>query len=153
MLGKKIRDAANIESTVNEITGLGLLDIETEIGDDKIRKQVSGTTSFPKGIFESIKDKEYRGYEIHMGITTGDSDNVYGDVILSDGGNVYGSYVHGLFDEGGIAAAITAYFGKNVSSGLSYAQFKESQYDILESTLRAHMDMDYIYSCLSKAKV
>ena len=153
MLGKKIRDAANIESTVNEITGLGLLDIETEIGDDKIRKQVSGTTTFPKGIFESIKDKEYRGYEIHMGITTGDSDNVYGDVILSDGGNVYGSYVHGLFDEGGIAAAITAYFGKNVSSGLSYAQFKESQYDILESTLRAHMDMDYIYSCLSKAKV
>ena len=153
MLGNKISDRGSIESTVTEISGIGLLDIDTMIGDDKIRKQVSGKISFPKGVFEGISDKEYRGYEIHMGITKGDGDELFGDVVLSNGENVYGSYVHGLFDEDGIAASIVASFGKKFSSGLSYSSFKESQYNILADTIRAHMNMDYIYSCLSNARV
>lgn len=152
MLGNKISDRGSIESTVTEISGIGLLDIDTMIGDDKIRKQVSGKISFPKGVFEGISDKEYRGYEIHMGITKGDGDELFGDVVLSNGENVYGSYVHGLFDEDGIAASIVASFGKKFSSGLSYSAFKESQYNILADTIRAHINMDYIYSCLSNAR-
>ena len=153
MLGKTITDTSGAESSIKTINGLGLLDIDTEICGDKVRKQVAGKVSFPKGFFQDLTELDYSGYEIHMGITSGMGEEVYGEAVLSDGNNVYGSYVHGLFDEGGIAAAMASSFGKDINGITSYADFKESQYDILEDTLRAHMDMEYIYSCLREAKI
>ena len=153
MLGNTITDPSGAESSTSQIRGLGLLDIETVICDDKIRKQVAGKISFPKGVFEGIKDMDYSGYEIHMGVTASRGEGAYGEEVVSDGHNVYGSYIHGLFDEGGMAMAIASSFGKNVQGADSYADFKESQYDILEDTIRTHMDMDYIYSILREAKL
>lgn len=66
-------------------------------------------------------------------------------------GNMYGAYVHGIFDGPGIAEAIIACLAKQ--KGLSmeqvqsadYASYRQQQYDKLADTLRSSLDMDAIY--------
>ena len=164
MLGNKIIDPSGAESGIgSEIRGMELLDIDTQIREEKVRKQVDAKISFPKGVFESLKEVEISGYEIHMGesakcgaaqVGTGaDGDADAGNFVVSNGKNVYGSYVHGLFDKGNVAACILKALGKSDSEKFSYEEFKESQYDILADTIRQSMDMDYVYSCLAEAKI
>lgn len=148
MLGNSISDEDKVESgLLTQIRGMGLLDIDTKMSSIKTTVQRNGSISFPKGVFESIKDKKYKGYEIHMG------QSGIKDVVISNGANVYASYVHGIFDEGGIAADILKILGKKSISLLSYSEFKESQYDILADTIRANIDMDTIYGSLKEVKI
>ena len=156
MRGNKILDPSGAEGTPgSSIRGMELLDIDTQIQEEKVRKQVDAMISFPKGLFESLKDVEISGYEIHMGesVGTGSVESDEGNLVFSNGKNVYGSYVHGLFDKGSLSAEILKALGKADSENFSYEEFKESQYDILADTIRLNMDMDYVYSCLSEAKV
>ena len=73
--------------------------------------------------------------------------------------NVYGSYVHGVFDQGSIAEDIVRILAKRkgifweAKEHYDYAAFKEAQYDRLADGLRVHMDMEYVYSILREAKI
>jgi len=155
MLGNNISDPCGTENaSVSSIRGMELLDVDTVIQEDKVRRQVADRISFPKGVFESIRDKEISGYEIHMGETHfNDSSKNYAGLVVSNGKNVYGSYVHGLFDKGDISTCMLKAIGKSDDDNISYELFKESQYDILADTIRLNMDMDYVYSCLLEAKI
>jgi adenosylcobyric acid synthase len=70
---------------------------------------------------------------------------------LAGGGNVYGSYVHGIFDAVGIADTILKALcaRKNVSFSelgtFDPIGYKEAQYNLLADTLRNSLDMEYIY--------
>ena len=70
--------------------------------------------------------------------------------------NVFGTYVHGVFDKEGCAEALVRIIGEqkglDVSSltGVDFAAFKETQYDILADTLRRHLDMKKIYEILEQ---
>ena len=102
-------------------------------------------------------DLGIEGYEIHMGETINNSKDVY-PFTSDDTGfykdNVYGSYVHGLFDNSEIAKKIVETIakknGKNidVNKMADYKSYKESQYDILEKTVRDYVDIKNIYSIL-----
>ena len=69
-------------------------------------------------------------------------------------GNVYGSYVHGIFDCDNVAATIVAAVleskGLDSSSVISFnmKEYKEKQYDLLADAVRENLDMDMIYSIL-----
>jgi adenosylcobyric acid synthase len=89
LLGRQVLDPRRVES--GDLTGLGLLDVATTLGADKITRQRcvawegSGRLS---------------GYEIHHGRTTAGTD---ASEYLEDGlgwtqGNVRGVYLHGLFE-------------------------------------------------------
>ena len=68
--------------------------------------------------------------------------------------NVYGTYVHGIFDEGDIAYKIVKSLAakKGISlenlTSLDYQTFKEKEYDKLAATLRQYLDMKAIYKLL-----
>ena len=70
--------------------------------------------------------------------------------------NVFGSYIHGIFDGPEIAQTIVRVLAerKGVEMGelgaLSYAQYKENQYDLLAAGLREHLDMEKIYEILEE---
>ena len=106
---------------------------------------------FPQigGIFSGLTGLKYRGYEIHMG-QSGDSSAVLRN------GNVYGSYIHGIFDENGIAETIARALYKE--RGLEFSEdntfdihaYKETQYDKLAETVREALDMDLIYRILEE---
>ena len=70
--------------------------------------------------------------------------------------NVCGTYVHGVFDREDVAEAIVRVLGEkkgiDVSqmTGIDFAAFKETQYDILAAELRKHLDMKKIYEILEQ---
>lgn len=153
MLGEKISDPDNVESG-GEIAGIGLLPLETVLSLEKNRKQVEGIFVEPSGIFSNLKNVKYEGYEIHMGITRPLKDDLKKFTDNGSGyckNNIFGSYVHGLFDNAEIVTGIIDALAKeksmdiNLSNVMDYKSLKEIEYDRLADTMRQYMDMDLIY--------
>ena len=73
MLGKRILDPQGIESEHAEVEGLGLLDIETLFEKEKITCQAEAELNAECGMRNAEwKDVgQLKGYEIHMGSSTG----------------------------------------------------------------------------------
>lgn len=151
MLGEKICDPDHFESeNVNEYDGMGLLPIETVFRSEKTQCQTSGTFSDIKGLLSKLNGLHYRGYEIHMGQSSLQNGT------FCDSGNVYGTYIHGIFDLPGISDTILESI-KEKKDGIS-APFnlfnlcvhKQQQYDILANTVRDALDMNFIRRVLNR---
>ena len=148
MLGKRISDPAGIEGG-GEIDSMGLLDFTTVFSQEKTRSRTEGVFSGVEGMFSCLNGLRYSGYEIHMG----QSDDS-GTVLQK--GNVYGSYVHGIFDEDGIAQSVVhaLYERRGLSfdedSEFDVRSYRESQYDQLAQKVRASLDMDLVYRILEE---
>ena len=160
MLGRRILDPAHAECGGEE-AGLCLLPVDTVLGTEKVRRAYTGSIANAGGILQALKGLPVEGYEIHMGQTT-----PYEDVMEFTSGKtgyckeqVYGCYIHGIFDKKEIAEttirAIAEARGKDVgTAGLKdYADFKESQYDLLAAKLRACLDMEYIRAVMGFEEV
>ena len=96
-----------------------------------------------------------------MGRTTGDIGFARlsrDDQTTADGmavGNVWGSYVHGIFDQGDFARAFVDCLlkAKGLESGGAvedWEVYKARQYDILADGVRAALDMEQIYRILEE---
>ena len=101
------------------------------------------------GFFDVLSGARFTGYEIHMGQTRGGN----GEALLScRQRNVFGTYVHGVFDEGDIALDLVKKIadqkGIKLGERVNYKAFKEKEYDKLAEVLRDNLDMEYIYSIL-----
>lgn len=167
MLGQSIYDPQEIEYQ-GTLKGMGLLPIHTTFYPEKTRTRVHGAIRKIGGIFESLHGIEIEGYEIHMGISeaqtgskifTGleeqraDGMNVW----KTDGtayGNVYGTYVHGIFDNSKVVQEIvTALLEKKGYpiedvKALDIKAYKEIQYNELAKVIREHLNMEHIYRIL-----
>lgn len=185
MLGQTISDPYQVESG-GSMKGMGLLPAATELKQEKTRTQVTGTFGEISGALSGLSGKSVRGYEIHMGSTgyggsIADSENVRQPESRSgekgyvcriqneadgsvkyDGifsGNVYGTYVHGIFDEGTLAETLVGILaarkGVALDTGqmISYGQFKQMQYDKLADGVRKSMDMEAVYAMLREAAI
>ena len=80
------------------------------------------------------------------------------DAVVVQKENVYGTYVHGIFDEGDIASTFIRALAEKKgvhyedNQGMNYQQYKESQYDLLADTLRKYLDMEAVYGMLQEAE-
>ena len=151
MLGQRVSDPDQVEAAgVTEIAGMGLLPVETVFHGEKVQTQTSGTFRDIPGRLAELNGLHYIGYEIHMG-RSGDRQN---PVLCRD--NVYGSYVHGIFDAPGVADTIVKALcrEKGVDAGqlqsFDPAAYKEQQYDKLAQAVREGLDMDLIYRILNR---
>lgn len=163
MLGNVISDFAGAEEG-GILRGMELLPIETTLKREKVRTQRKAVLQEVQGVLCELNGKEALGYEIHMGDTVitenkKTTQNVTESQILVSNGNVYGTYLHGIFDAEGIASVLIKRLAEkkglvcDTSKMLSYAQFKETQYDKLADTLREYLDMDFIYGLLREARI
>lgn len=169
MLGEQIIDSAGVEGG-GALQGMELLPVITKLGEEKVRCQIEGKLPKVDGIFRNLSGLEFTGYEIHMGKTVFSengkeseirTDAWYGKRMIVSGGNknVYGTYVHGIFDKGGIAAAVVQALAKKKGILIENAVFedyqslKEKQYDKLADTLREYLDMEEIYGTLREARL
>lgn len=163
MLGELLEDPEGVEEG-GTLRGMGLLPAKTIFTVEKTRTRVSGEIQQFSGMFQRISGKKLEGYEIHMGVTSingkAESFSIIseeGKVSKSDGAcieNVYGTYVHGIFDEDGIAEELVRILAEKKGIYLEEQQnvdrhaHKESQYDLLADTLRKYLDMDRVYEIL-----
>ena len=165
MLGMELSDPFNVESG-GTMAGMGLLPTKTVFEKEKVRTRVSGNFNEVSGILAELSYVEFEGYEIHMGQTTYDFneeelttiDNVNGeDIIKNDGlykDNVYGSYIHGIFDKEEVSKAIVE--SLCIHKGIDYSsistvdieKYKEEQYDKLAEGIRKSLGMKAIYEIL-----
>ena len=109
MLGRTITDCG-FEDCETEIAGMGLLDVTTTFERyEKQTRQVTKQVTASGPILETIRGETVSGYEIHTGDTASPCP-VFGDDGCADGsGLVFGTYLHGLFENENIRDAIFRY--------------------------------------------
>lgn len=153
MLGQEIFDPEGVEEG-GQMRGMELLPVSTVLMPEKKRCQIEGRIERLSGLFHVLSDCTFKGYEIHMG-RTGTEEKI---VVTSDKNeNIYGSYVHGLFDEGMIANAMVQALAEKKGIEMEngefedYRTFKDKQYDKLADTLRMYLNMEEIYGMLGEA--
>lgn len=161
MLGREVSDPDGVEGG-GTLRGLGLLNAKTLFFGEKTRTQVSGTIAHAEGVFAKMQGVQFTGYEIHMGETSSPEEraltmsNQNGET-KSDGlcsGNVWGCYVHGLFEKGECAAALIECLleAKGLTlelAAVDWEEYADLQYDKLADGLRNALDMDRIYRILN----
>ena len=154
MLGNLLFDPEGVEH-LGTMRGMGLLPVDTTFAGEKRRTQMEATVV--TGDFAGAK---LSGYEIHMGRTMGTAEPF---CRFSDGStdgavvdNVYGTYLHGLFDTGDLTDQLANYLlakkGMELSDvkAISHAEYKEIQYDLLAASVRDALDMNQIYKMMEE---
>ncbi|MHB1150849.1 MAG: cobyric acid synthase [Eubacteriales bacterium] len=148
MLGQRLCDPYNVEGG-GEIDGMNLLPVITVFEKEKIRAQTSGQISGLCGVLSQLNGLSYTGYEIHMGVSSE-------SVSVMNKNNVYGTYIHGIFDEGDIANEIIACLCRKkgvettATECFDIHEYKERQYNKLADTVRNSLDMDMIYKIIKE---
>jgi len=149
MLGQEIRDPDGVEGD-SQACGLGLLPIDTTLAAVKTTRQVMGRAL--------SLDRDFRGYEIHLGETTyRDGAEAFAEIDgHADGavaGNVSGTYVHGLFDDDSFRH--TFLWATRKQCGLEQATAvvfvhaeREKRIERLASHVRESLDMEGIRKML-----
>jgi adenosylcobyric acid synthase len=167
MLGRTVADPDHAESDADATEGLGLLDVATVFRAAKTTHQVTGFTSKGNRLFEP--GQAIQGYEIHMGESTlGERVTCLFEITLRSGqvtavregcasatGNVFGTYIHGIFDNDVIRFGLVNRIcrskglpGVAPTSAVSFAEAKERRYRDLAKTVAASINMQVIYDAM-----
>ncbi len=176
MLGEEIADPLNVEAKRSApcLRGLGLLPASTTFLPEKTTHQVEAalTENGRRAAGAPASLGPVRGYEIHMGVTrlragaspfcrisrrsAADADEPDG-AIAADG-RVWGTYLHGLFDNDELRFHfINLLRGDRGLPPLPRdalrcaAEEKEANYDRLADLLEASLDMDVVWRLLHLA--
>ena len=168
MLGDTLSDPYHVEAG-GKIRGMGLLPMDTVFASKKTRTRVTGQFLPMPGTFAALSGVSLEGYEIHMGESVRKEGILPATKLMVAGNqteetktegafheNVCGTYVHGVFDKEEVVETLIRILGErkgiDVSSmtGIDFAAFKETQYNILAAELRKHLDMKKIYSILEE---
>lgn len=158
MLGDEISDPDEVEEG-RSMRGMELLPVVTVLQKQKQRGQTEGKIAQVSGILNGISGCGFDGYEIHMGKTGWSEKKEKQPENVISAGNVYGSYIHGLFDHAETADVILHALAEKKGVSLQggemedYRTFKEKQYDKLADTLRVYLDMEEIYGMLREASL
>ena len=151
MLGRSVSDPEQVEAAgISEISGMRLLDMDTLFLGEKVQTQTEGIFENIPGLLACLNGLAYQGYEIHMGRS------IERRSAVTCMGNVYGSYIHGIFDAPGVAEAILGTLCRK--KGLDPARlgsfdpkaYKEAQYDKLADAVRSGLDMELVYRVLNR---
>ena len=163
MLGRVIRDPGGVEGSPGSIPGLGLLDMETVFAPQKHTTRntlkvsdEAGATALLRGAGNMLLS----GYEIHMGQTTIKSaaaqvafavkDDGAPEGVVSSGGMLLGTYLHGLFDTLSFTRTVLNNIRKTKNlpplpekeGPRTYAALRMAEYDRLADAVESALDMN-----------
>ncbi|WYW07536.1 cobyric acid synthase [Fusobacterium nucleatum] len=155
ILGNKVKDPYHIEGDIEELNGLGLLDLETIMENEKTLVQYKGKLSVNNGILKILNNFEIKGYEIHQGITQGNEKNLTTDdrTIFVNRNNIIATYLHGIFDNKNFTDVLLNEIRRRkgleeVNNNISYEEYKLKEFDKLEKLVRENVDIDEIYKII-----
>ena len=154
MLGETLADPEGTESgTAQTLRGLGLLPTHTVFTGQKHRTQdTAAVTAAP------FAGAALTGYQIHTGRT-----EVQGVPFctLADGtpegcvqDDVFGTYLHGLFDTGELTEKLVALLCRrkgiapDSAALIPMEQYRQQQFDLLADGVRGALDLDAVYAAM-----
>lgn len=149
MLGRTVTDPTGVEGAAGaQVDGLGLLDVHTEFGAEKVLRLPTG----------SALGQEAAGYEIHHGRITrgGGSGGGAGPWAANEqseflggarSGSVFGTMWHGSLESDGLRRALLAEVAAATGrpapvSDVSFAARREARLDLLGDLVEQHLDVD-----------
>ena len=157
-VGQTLADPEGTESgRPQTLRGLGLLPTQTTFAAEKRRTQSQATVTA-----EPFAGAHLTGYEIHTGRTT-----VQGAPFctLADGtpegcvqGQVFGTYLHGLFDSGELTEQFAAYLCRRkgidpaAAAPISMQEYRTQQLDLLADGVRHNLDLAAVYAAMGLAQ-
>ncbi len=152
MLGRSVADPLGVEGPAGaQAPGLGLLDVATVMGGDKVLRRVAGTDSAGRPV---------AGYEMHMGRT--DGPDAARPMLVLDGrpdgavaadGRVMGCYLHGLFaSDPWRHALLDALRPGAATGGVTYEPLVDAILDRLADHLESHLDMAALWRIASAGR-
>jgi len=152
MLGRFVHDPQGIESEPGSSAGLGWLQMETTLEASKQLRRVEGKLV--------LGDARVSGYEIHCGVSRGDAlgqpasilDSGEPDGALTTDGQIFGTYLHGVFDEPQALAALLAWAGLRDAAPLDMHALREASIDRLADAVEANLDTSALLRLLQPTK-
>ena len=154
MLGETLADPEGTESGMAQtVRGLGLLPTRTVFTGQKHRTQDTAAV-----IAAPFAGAALTGYQIHTGRT-----EVQGVPFctLADGtpegcvqDNVFGTYLHGLFDTGELTEKLVALLcqrkgiAPDSAALIPMEQYRQQQFDLLADGVRGALDLDAVYAAM-----
>lgn len=162
MLGKEVFDPDGME-TQGRIKGLELLPILTTMQREKTTMIATAELNEAELFGVPVSITPIRGYEIHLGKTEYlpdarpfmrlsralHPDKAQNDGCVSPNGRIFGTYLHGVFDEDAfrhefLHAARTVCGLPLVTQLRYWKKEREQQWDRLEKTVASSLDMEQI---------
>ncbi|HBG06160.1 MAG: cobalamin biosynthesis protein CobQ [Geobacteraceae bacterium GWC2_58_44] len=161
MLGSLVLDPDNVESGIAEAPGLALLDVVTTMLKEKQTHQVEAQL-LPAGeeLSPGCQGGAITGYEIHMGETvlgvgarpfatiatrSGSAAGI-GDGAVSPDGRVFGTYLHGIFDNHGFRTSFLNRIRREKGMPEQAEMVPMTDpFDLLATHMEQHLDMARIF--------
>jgi len=155
MLGQWVHDPDAVESAAGSSAGLGFLELETTLNNNKTLRNVSG---------EMIEGKlAVNGYEIHAGITRGKAlsrpvfrlrnleqgGDEFDDGVINQDDNVLGTYLHGVFDQPEMLRHWLAWAGMPDTASFDYPAFRQAQIERLADEVEKQLPLATVLGLLS----
>jgi len=155
MLGETVGDPIGVESSAGLSEGLGFLSMQTTLAKEKVLRNVSGVCLSTHA--------KVSGYEIHAGESTGDDLNSPLFAIKAVGDNeaefmdgaknaddsVRGTYIHGVFDQPDILAAMLCWAGLSEAKPFDYNDYTEQNIEKLADAVEEVLPLNMLKKLLS----
>jgi len=169
ILGRELHDPQHTESEIDSIRGLGLIDMVTTFEPDKITTQVQAEIVGGGYFLDGVRGTTVSGYEIHMGRSKLAQGLEHGfriterstravdvlDGAVSADGRVFGTYIHGIFDNDVFRRHILnlircekGWGPLEEENAVSVKEQREKDFDKLAEVVRASLDIDKIYEIM-----
>ncbi|WP_341662832.1 cobyric acid synthase [Vibrio sp.] len=148
MLGCLITDPYGVEGEEGTSQGLSYLPIETELTKQKKLTEVKAILRLNK------KSAPVTGYEIHVGRTSSESNNtvIFStddlktiDGAISECNQVFGTYLHGIFDSPKALELICEWSGADHIKAVDHEQQQEKAIDRIADAVEKHIDLTRIW--------
>lgn len=172
MLGKRLIDSNLTEGKTKQIDGLGLLDIETRFSRGKNTYQIKADLYPNSKSPYKINNSKLEGYEIHMGetklsesispmfkIKTRSNKNCsIKDGALSNKYDVWGTYIHGIFDNNDFRKEVINHLLKKKADQnydqemIDFKNKQEEQLDKLADKVKNNIDLEKLYEIIDLRK-
>jgi len=153
MLGEAIHDPAGLESQRPQITGMGLLPVVTQFAARKATHQGTAKLVARQGFLVSASGEPLKGYEIHAGRTESaaplleiarvDTGETVFDGAVSEDARIFGTCLHGLFDNDAFRRAWLRSLGwqEQHAPGATASLRREAAFDGLADAVEDALDV------------
>ena len=153
MLGRQLHDPQGLEGSPGSSPGLGWLNLETTLEQEKQLRNVRGQLCLQGS-------PAMNGYEIHLGVSQGPDlqrpmallDDGRTDGAISPDDQILGTYCHGLFDPAEALSALLSWAGCKTAETVDFALRREADLNRLADAVEQDLDWKKLDDILEQSR-